>query len=339
MLRLAGSPARLRPHVKTHKCPAIVSRQVAQGIRQFKCATIAEAEMAAQNGGASVLLAKQPAGPDILQLTKLQASYPATEFLGIVDNKGSLKQIAEAFSRRSTSIGLLLDVDCGMGRTGLLPGSELLDLYRALEAEPALIPAGLHVYDGHLQDSNPEARRVRCAEAFDPVFEIQSRLEAEGLLVPRLVAGGSPTFPIHAANPAVTDCSPGTAILWDAGYRESFPDLPFQPAACLLTRVISRLSAERICLDLGYKAVSADKPQPRAIFPDLPDAVAVSHSEEHLVIRSRRVQNCRPGDFFLAIPRHVCPTVALYDEAFILSDTDEIIDRWPIQARTRSLGI
>lgn len=69
MLRLTGSPSRLRPPVNTHKCPAIVARRMLGGIRKFKCATIAEAEMIIQNGGNNVLLAKQTVGPDIARLS------------------------------------------------------------------------------------------------------------------------------------------------------------------------------------------------------------------------------------------------------------------------------
>ena len=130
-----------------------------KGIRKFKCATIAEAEMIAQNGIDSVLLTKQAADPDIARLAKLKETYSATEFLGIVGNRDTLRQIVSLSSRRSMTIDLLLDVNCGMGRTGLPPRSKLMELYRAIAAEPATIAASLHVYDGHIQDSAPKLRR------------------------------------------------------------------------------------------------------------------------------------------------------------------------------------
>jgi len=286
-----------------------------------------------------VLLAKQAVGPDIQRLADLKITYPETEFLGIVDNLDSLERIAAVFSQRSASIGLLVDIDCGMSRTGIPPGGEPSTLYRAIHDAPATEAAGFHAYDGHLHDLDPARRESRCAAALGPVLDMKSQLEAEGLSVPCFVVGGSPTFAIHAGNPLVTECSPGTTILWDTGYQDSYPDLPFQPAAFVLTRVISRLSDERFCVDLGHKAVSADKPQPRVRFEALPDASLEEQSEEHLVIHSKHGDRYHPGDFLLGTPRHICPTVSLYDHASILSDTDEIIDRWPIQARSRSLGI
>lgn len=128
----------------------------------------------------------------------------------------------------------------------------------------------------------------------------------------------------------VTDCSPGATTLWDAGYQESFSDLPFRPAAYFFTRAISRLSEGKLYLALVCKAVSAGKPQPRVIFVALPDAEIVSHSEEHLILRSRFAKNYSPGDFFLGIPRHIGPAVALYDKTFILSEADEVINCWLI---------
>ena len=103
--------------------------------------------------------------------------------------------------------------------------------------------------------------------------------------VPGLVAGGSPTFPIHAQH-TDRECGPGTTVLWDAGYARDCADLPFEPAAILLTRVISKPGADRLCFDLGHKAVAADKPLPRARLLGLNEATHTVHSEEHLVLET-----------------------------------------------------
>lgn len=342
MVTIAGEAKRLRPHVKTHKCPNIIARHITRAITKFKCATIAEAEMVARNGASSVLLAKQAVGPDIARLSQLVQTYPETEFLSIVDNPATLKETAGHFHQSGRSIALLVDIDCGMGRSGIRPGNELVSLYHLLASTPGIEPGGFHVYDGHLHDPDLAIRQQGCQAAIKPVLELRTQLEADGLSVPRIIAGGSPTFAVHAQNQDIADIaelSPGTTVLWDKGYGKSFPDLPFEPAAFVMTRVISCLSPERICVDLGHKAISADKPQPRVYFPRIPDAVMETHSEEHLVIKSSGCQEFRPGDRLIGIPRHICPTVSLYDHASILSDDDEIIGRWPIEARARRLSI
>ncbi len=339
MVSLAGSAERLRPHVKTHKCPQIVSRHLDRGITRFKCATIAETEMVAIQGARSIVLAKQAVGPDICRLIQLSAAYPETEFLAIVDNLDSLKQLNAALKESSQSLGVLVDVDCGMGRTGIAAGPELKSLYGAIHDNTSTIAAGFHVYDGHLHDPDLEDRKEKSQAALAPVLELKAELEATGIPVPHFIAGGSPTFALHANNPKVTECSPGTTVLWDTGYRDDYPDLPFRTAATVLTRVISRLASDAVCVDLGHKAISADKAQPRVLFERIPDASFETHSEEHLVVRSPACADLKVGDHLRGIPKHICPTVALYDQAYVLDSTDQVIDEWPITARKRRLSI
>jgi D-serine deaminase-like pyridoxal phosphate-dependent protein len=163
-------------------------------------------------------------------------------------------------------------------------------------------------------------------------------LEKSGLPVPALIAGGSPTFPVHAAHPD-RECSPGTAVLWDIGYGEKFLDLPFEIAAVLLTRVVSRPAPDRLCLDLGHKAVAAENPLGQRVrIVELPDATPIMQSEEHLVLETSRAGEFAIGQTLHALPRHICPTVALYAEALII-ENGRRCDTWPIAARARRLTI
>jgi D-serine deaminase-like pyridoxal phosphate-dependent protein len=166
---------------------------------------------------------------------------------------------------------------------------------------------------------------------------LRQDLERVGWPVPRLVAGGTPTFPIHAQRPEV-ECSPGTCVLWDFGYAQKLPDLDFLPAALLLTRVISKPGANRICLDLGHKAVAAENPPPRVQLFGLPDVSFTNHSEEHLVVETARAGEFAVGDCLYAIPRHICPTVALHADAVVIQQ-GQATARWKIAARNRLLSI
>jgi D-serine deaminase-like pyridoxal phosphate-dependent protein len=127
-------------------------------------------------------------------------------------------------------------------------------------------------------------------------------------------------------------------VLWDFGYGEKFPELPFETAALLLTRVVSKPSPTRLCLDLGHKAVAAENPHPRVRFLETPEAVFITHSEEHLVIETSRAAEFRLGQTLHGIPRHVCPTVALYSEACVVK-SGAARERWPIIARSRKITI
>jgi D-serine deaminase-like pyridoxal phosphate-dependent protein len=337
MLEIAGGPERLRPHVKTHKLGPIVARQIALGITKFKCATVAEAEMCAEAGAPDVLLAFPAVGPNIGRLCVLMRHFPRTRFSVLADDAATIHALGAAARHAGLVLDVFLDLDCGMHRTGVSPDAGAAGLYRLLSSAAGLRVAGLHAYDGHLHESDPGTRRAQCEAAFAPVLALRRELESMGLPVPVLIASGSPTFPIHAA---LTDrqCSPGTIVLWDFGYGDKFADLPFQHAAVLLTRVISRPGPNRLCLDLGHKAVASENPHPRVRLLELPDALAVMHSEEHLVIETPRAAEFAVGDTLHGIPRHICPTVALFSEATVVR-RGIAVERWPIAARARRLTI
>src|SRR5580698_1214013 len=119
MIVMAGGPQRLRPHVKTHKLAEVVRMQMALGITKFKCATIAEAEMAAGCGAPDVLLAYQPVGPKAQRLIQLIKKFPRTSFAAIVDDAGVVRALSDLAVKAGTKIKLLLDLDCGMHRCGV----------------------------------------------------------------------------------------------------------------------------------------------------------------------------------------------------------------------------
>jgi D-serine deaminase-like pyridoxal phosphate-dependent protein len=335
MIAMAGGSQRLCPHVKTHKLAEIVRMQMALGITKFKCATIAEAEMLADCGAPDVLLAYQPVGPKAQRLLQLIKKFPRTSFATIADDAGAIRALSDAAVKAGIKIKMLLDIDCGMHRCGVPAGPGAVELYQLIASLPGLEPSGFHAYDGHIEDTDLALRTKRCSDAFAPLAAL--RRELSGLPVPRIVAGGTPTFPIHARRPDV-DCSPGTCVLWDTAYGDALPDLDFLHAALLLTRVVSKPGGNRLCLDLGHKSVAAEKPHPRVTFLNLPDAQAVTHSEEHLVIETSRAAEFSVGDCFYGVPKHVCPTVALHAEAVVVKN-GKAESRWKIAARARILSV
>lgn len=337
VLAITGGPARLRPHIKTHKLGEIVQMHVAAGVTQCKAATIAEAELAAANGMKDVLLSYQPVGPNVGRLLELIRRFPQTVFRSIVDDSGALKRLSAAAVTAGVKIPVLVDIDCGMHRTGIPADERAEALYRELASSPGIQADGLHVYDGHLHIEDLAERTKACDEGMAPALALKNKLEAAGLPVPRVVAGGTPTFPIHAKYPD-RECSPGTYVFWDFGYGNRFKDIDVLLAAALLVRVISKPGENRLCLDLGHKAVAAENPHPRVFFPQLPEATAVSQSEEHLVIETLRAQEFAVGDCLYGIPRHICPTVALHGTVTVV-EKSRATTKWFVKARERMLSI
>lgn len=333
MIAIAGDPDRLRPHVKTHKMSQIVRLQIAAGIRRFKCATLSELQMTAAAGAADVLLAHQPVGPKPGKLVELSARFPSVRIATVVDDFPAAERLSAAFQNAGQRIDVLLDINSGLGRTGIRPGPAAAELYRRLSALPGLRLCGLHAYDGHLRQSDPVERRAACETAMAPVESLRSELQRAGCDVSELVVSGTPTFPMHAAH-ADRQSSPGTCVLWDDGYATIAPDLDFLFAAAVLTRVISKPETDCVCVDLGHKAVAADPKGTRVVFPELPDAEVVVHSEEHLTLRTPRARDLAVGDVLYGIPWHICPTCALHARAQVVSD-GRVEAVWPVDARDR----
>jgi D-serine deaminase-like pyridoxal phosphate-dependent protein len=341
-LEMAGGAERLRPHVKTHKTREIVKLQLAAGMDKHKCATIAEAEMLASCGVPDVLLAYNLVGPNAARLARLVEKYPACRFGVLVDHRRGLEALAGALpSAKGKRVAVLLDVDVGQHRTGIAPGDAAVDLYERIGKYPALEPGGLHIYDGHNHQENPAEREAAVKTQLGPVLELRDKLLGHGLPVPRLVLGGTPTFPIHARlQMPGAECSPGTFVLHDNGYGTRFADLAgFTPAALLLTRVISRPTSRRVTFDLGYKAVASDPPAgKRLILLDVPEYEAVLQNEEHLVIETPHAERFQPGDEVFAIPTHICPTCAMHRQAYVV-EGGRVTGTWEIVARDRVLTV
>jgi D-serine deaminase-like pyridoxal phosphate-dependent protein len=332
MLHIAGGPDRVRPHIKTHKTSEIVRMHGEHGITKVKCATLAEARAAAAAGAKDVLVAFQPVGPAPRRLLGLSKEFPGTKFSTIIDDEQVLRALEAAFESSENPLDVFLDIDCGMHRTGT-PLEKAGQIYKAIAGAKGIQAAGLHAYDGHIHESDPAKRAELCYDAFVPVERLRSDLLKAGFRVPTVVAGGTPTFPIHAQK-ADRECSPGTYVFWDFGYADTMPDLPFELAAVLLTRVVSKPQLNLLCLDLGHKAVAAENPQPRAKFIGIPDARAVTHSEEHLVIETNSAADFQTGDVIYAVPRHICPTVALYNSVLPIRNGQWTGEQWKM-ARER----
>lgn len=340
MVNIAGDADRLIPHVKTHKCPEIVKIQLSAGISKFKCATIAEAEMLAESGARWILIAYQLVGPNVDRLFRLQGKYPEVTFASLVDNDQTATLLSEASVARGVRSTLFLDVNNGMNRTGHATDESLLSLYRYVSSLEGLAFGGVHIYDGHIRNPEFSERKAAADEAYETVLPLLDRIEAECGYEPMIIAGGSPSFTVHTLRPDVY-LSPGTNVLWDWGYGDRFDGQPFEHAALILTRVVSKPTVGIITIDLGHKAISAENPvENRLRLLNLSDYTVLGQSEEHGVLQvgSETWESVQVGDVFYALPFHICPTVALHDFATVI-ENGEIAGEWKITARSRRITI
>jgi D-serine deaminase-like pyridoxal phosphate-dependent protein len=337
LIEIAGSLDLLRPHVKTHKMAEIIRLQMKHGIYKFKCATISEAEMVARCGAPDILLAVQPVGPNIGRFFKLKQEFDKIKISCIADNEQVIIQLSDMARKTGLETHVWLDINNGMNRTGVIPGEKAARLYKRIMDSPMLVAEGLHVYDGHIHEPDLSLRKKICQDAFAPVASLIEELKSEGISPVKIIAGGTPTFPVHAAHQNA-ETSPGTLILWDYGYSSSFSDMNFLHAAVLITRIISKPGKDLLCLDLGHKAVASEMPQPRIKLLDIEKYSIVNHNEEHMVIRTALADKYNPGDLLYALPWHICPTVDRYDTVNVVND-HKITGQWNVEARKRKITI
>ena len=317
--------------------PNIIEMKLKAGITKFKASTIAEVEMTAGAGGRDILLAYQPVGPNVNRLVQIASKYPDVKLATIVDNTASLTALSKAAVDANVTLHIYIDLNVGMDRTGIAIGPEAIRLYESIAELQGVEPGGLHAYDGHLHQSDYDELCELADKAFQPVWEFRDELLKKGLAVPTIAAAGTPTSKLLTRE-ANVEVGAGTPVLWDSGYTTMCPQHEFKTAAVLLARVISRPAANQICIDLGYKAVASESAPPRVRFFGLEDAKPIGHSEEHLVLETERIDEYPVGTVLYGIPHHVCPTVALYQEAHCVRDgrAEEV---WPVVARNRRITV
>ena len=337
MISIAGGTENLRPHVKTHKMSEIIKLQMKHGISKFKCATISEAEMVANCGAKDILLAMQPVGPNQHRFFQLKKTFPSLKISCIADSAEVITQLSDLAFGMLLDTHIWLDINNGMNRTGISPGKEAEELYEMIQHLPFLISEGLHVYDGHIHEPDFLIRQKICNDSFVPVEHLINKLTNSTTGQVKVVAGGTPTFPVHALRKGV-ELSPGTLLLWDYGYSSSFTDMNFLHAAVLITRIVSKPGKDLLCFDLGHKAVASEMPQPRIKIPGLDNYSIIGHNEEHMVIHTAEADKFNVGDPVYCIPWHICPTVDRHDSVSVVYD-HKVTEQWAIEARKRKITI
>lgn len=333
---IIGDVDRLRPHIKTHKSKEIALLLKKAGVKKYKCATIAEADILGMIQAEDVLLAYQPTGPKIERLLSIIKDYPHTKFSCLIDNKIVAEEISKKAVQNYIQVNVFIDLNVGMNRSGIIPGEPAMELIEYIQNLKGIQVIGLHVYDGHINMPDFSIREEQVKEAFGPVDKLKKDLQKKGFKHVTIIAGGSPSFVIHAKNKQV-EASPGTFIFWDAGYMEKLKEQPFLPASLVISRIISNPSENTFTCDLGHKSVAAENTIDRRVtFLNAPDLVPVAQSEEHLVLKSNMGKFYQPGDVLYGLPYHICPTVALYETASIV-ENHRVITEWEISARDKRI--
>lgn len=319
---LGGDPNRWRPHVKTAKLESIMRRLVEHGVTNFKCATTLELRTACAAGARDVLVAYPVTGANAVRVRELSASMHNAEISALVETPEQIQPWLRS------GVGLFIDIDPGMHRTGL-PQEKMDDIVALARSirSAGLRFRGLHYYDGHLHQASLSERTRQAHAGYDRLLKIVQALESASLHVEEVITAGTPAFPCTLTYPGFRDAmfvhraSPGTVLYGDATSRQQLPsEYRYQSAVLVVARVVSHPGGDVITCDAGHKTLSVDSGVPNCEVLDYPELKPMKPSEEHLPIAVPTGSPLPPiGSFLYLLPRHVCPTVNNFDDALLVT--------------------
>jgi len=330
----------LRCHTKMHKCPVIAHKQMAAGAVGVCTATVSEAEIMQVSGIADILITSAVVTPEkIDRVLKLARTNPKLQI--VVDNIEVANRFNEAASESNLELGVLIDLDPGMGRTGIEAGGPALVLARHLADEcNNLRFDGLQMYAGdcmHLEGF--ENRREKYTGVMEKGAETKSLLEEAGIEVAFFTGGGTGTFNIEPDVGLMTDLQAGSYAFMDIEYREiggegSDRFDTFEPSLFVLVTTISKPQQRLITVDAGFKSFASDKMVPE--FRDVEGVIYHWGGDEHGIIQlTNPSKEISLGDKLAMLVPHCDPTVNLYDYYYPVRD-GKVEELWPIAARGRS---
>lgn len=317
---LGGNADRWRAHVKTAKLNFTLRMLIDRGVSTFKCATSFELLQACRSGALDVLLAYPVMGANARRVRDIASQFPRVRISVLAENEEQVRQW------RGTDIGMFLDINPGMNRTGIEQGcvDQVVAVAQSVK-QAGLEFRGLHYYDGQFGAVAEPERTTAAHEGYDKLIQLVRKLEHSGVNVPEVITSGTPTLPCSVAYKGFQNAgfvhrvSPGTVVYNDASSLAQLPSLGYAPAALVVARVVSHPQRGIITCDAGHKAVSADAGVPTCIALGHPELTSLSPSEEHLPFAVREGSNPpHVGDLLYLLPRHVCPTVNNFDAALIV---------------------
>ncbi|HEV2109173.1 MAG TPA: DSD1 family PLP-dependent enzyme [Thermomicrobiales bacterium] len=325
-------PARLRPHVKTHRAPAIARMQVAAGAYGITAPKVSVAEAMVDGGIDDVYIANQVVSR--LAIGRLAALAQRATVSVAVDDTRNVADLSAAADAYRATLDVLIEVDAGMGRCGVRPGVPALALAEAVACASGLRFAGIHVYEGHVvQDPDSEVRKTETEKMLDLALESRDLIQRAGLPVETLTCGGTGTYDISGVYPGVTEHQSGSYVYMDPGYVQKVP--AFGLALSVLCTVVSRPVPERVITDGGIQVLSDDGGAPE--MKGHPELASLPLSEEHstFLVRAGEQTVLDVGDRVEIHPSHCCGAANLHDHVYAVRD-GAVEAIWAVTARGRS---
>jgi D-serine deaminase-like pyridoxal phosphate-dependent protein len=325
----------LRPHAKSHKCSALARRQIEAGAGGICCAKLAEAEAMAAAGISAILVTSPIAGAAQAERAARLARDLA-DFRIVLDPPDGAGELGAA---AQGPVQVLIDVDPGLGRTGVHDTAQALEVFRAVSSQPNLKLIGVQCYGGrwqHMEGAN--ARAAAVADGMARLSGVIAALREAGADIQVVTGGGTGSFAADAAQGVLNEVQPGSYAFMDRQYREALKDDPdgaFEQALVIESTVISINHPQWVTLDAGLKAFATDGPLPDPVTAKFVGCAYHFFGDEHGLLMRPDGEAVARGERVELLPPHVDPTLDRYDVIHLVRG-DVLVEIAPIEARGAS---
>jgi D-serine deaminase-like pyridoxal phosphate-dependent protein len=326
---------RIRPHTKTHKIPALARKQLDLGAAGLTVAKVGEAEVMLEAQPAELLVAYPIVGAK--KLERLMRVAAQTSVTVSLDSLFVAEQLSKAAELHRTEIGVLAEVDVGLGRVGVLPGEPLLQLIQGIDRLPQLHFEGIAFYPGMIKSLDEEGEKA--IDKLAQLLETTLRELHHAGFQPRIVSGGSTPTLFHSHRlPGLNEIRPGTYIFNDRNTVLSEACTLQDCAASILVTVVSTAKAGQMIIDGGSKTFSSDRPSAGTEvsfghLAEAPDAQFVKMNEEHGFVDLRRAHHdFTIGDRVHIIPNHICVAMNLHENVYGIRG-EQVEQIWRVEGR------
>lgn len=327
---------RLRPHTKTHKSPRIGRRQLELGAAGLTVAKVGEAEVMLDAAPSDMLVAYPVIGHS--KLERLMAVARRAHVTVSLDSLFAAQQLSEAAQAAGVIVGVLAETDVGLGRVGVSPGRELVDLAQGIERLAGLTFEGIAFYPGHIKD-NGAASMEALAALGGLIQSILADFRREGIQA-RIVSGGSTPSLYHSHELAgLNEIRPGTYVYNDWNTVTSGACTPDECAAALLVTVVSTARPGQIVVDGGSKTFSSDRLTGSGAESTFGHVIEAPEARFHKMNEEHGYVDIRPcgrkfeiGERLRIIPNHICVAVNLHERVYGIRN-GEVEEVWEVAGR------
>ena len=315
---------KVRPHIKTHKLPAIAEIQLRAGAVGITCQKVSEAEAMAASSGLirDILITYNIVGEE--KLRALRALSEKVKLAVVADSRVVIDGLSAAFAGRDRALTVLVECNTGADRCGVASPENAAELADAIAKAPGLDFGGLMTY--------PPIGGAANVQAF--MSRAKTLIERAGLTVSCISSGGTPDMMSAHLAPATTEYRPGTYVYNDRSLVSRGACAWNDCALTVLATVVSTPAANRAIVDAGSKILTSDLLGLSGYGHVLgrPDIAIDQLSEEHGRLTVAGDMGLKIGQRVRIVPNHACVVSNMVDAVHIRSG-GEVVAQWPVVAR------